>query len=48
MPPIETERLTLRDFVPSDWEALNAIVSDAAVTRYMQFASSLLLPMLLQ
>jgi RimJ/RimL family protein N-acetyltransferase len=35
---IETERLLLRDFAPGDWDALNAIVSDPAVTRYMHFA----------
>ena len=39
MPTLETERLILRDFVPSDWDAINAIVSDPAVTRSMHFAS---------
>jgi len=39
MPTLDTVRLILRDFVLSDWEALNAIVSDPAVTRYMHFAS---------
>jgi ribosomal-protein-alanine N-acetyltransferase len=39
MPPIETEWLILRDFVPSDWDALNAFLSDPAVTRFMHFAS---------
>jgi ribosomal-protein-alanine N-acetyltransferase len=39
MPILETERLILRDFAPSDWDALNAIVSDPAVTRFMHFAS---------
>jgi ribosomal-protein-alanine N-acetyltransferase len=39
MPILETERLILRDFLPNDWEALNAIVSDPAVTRFMHFAS---------
>jgi ribosomal-protein-alanine N-acetyltransferase len=39
MPTLETERLILRDFVLSDREALNAIVSDPAITRYMHFAS---------
>jgi len=38
MATIETERLLLRDFAPRDWEALDAIVSDPAVTRYMHFA----------
>lgn len=36
---LETERLILRDFVPSDWEALNAFLSDPSVTRYMHFSS---------
>ncbi len=36
---LETERLILRDFALSDWEALNAFVSDPGVTRYMHFAS---------
>jgi [ribosomal protein S5]-alanine N-acetyltransferase len=39
MPTIETERLILRDFVSSDWNALNAFLSDPAVTRYMHFFS---------
>ena len=39
MPTIETERLILRDFVPSDWDALNAFLSDPAVTHFMHFAS---------
>ena len=39
MPLLETERLILRDFTLSDWEALNAFVSDPAVTRYMHFAT---------
>jgi len=39
MPPLETERLLLRDFVPSDWDALNAFLSDPFVTRYMHFSS---------
>jgi RimJ/RimL family protein N-acetyltransferase len=29
----------LRDFVPSDWDALDVIVTDPGVTRYMHFAS---------
>jgi [ribosomal protein S5]-alanine N-acetyltransferase len=36
---LETERLILRDFVLSDWDALNAFLSDPAVTRFMHFAS---------
>jgi [ribosomal protein S5]-alanine N-acetyltransferase len=39
MPILETERLLLRDFVPSDWDALNAFLSDPSVTRFMHFAS---------
>ena len=39
MPTLETERLILRDFVLSDWEALNSFLSDPAVTRFMHFAS---------
>src|SRR6058998_1495905 len=39
MPIIETERLILRDFVLSDWDALNAFLSDSSVTRFMHFAS---------
>ncbi|HKS69208.1 MAG TPA: GNAT family N-acetyltransferase [Ktedonobacterales bacterium] len=39
MATLETERLFLRDFAMSDWEVLNAIVSDPAVTRFMHFAS---------
>jgi len=39
MPTIETKRLILRNFVPSDWDALNAFLSDPAVTRYMHFSS---------
>lgn len=39
MPDLETERLILRDFVLSDWDALNMFLSDPAVTRFMHFAS---------
>ena len=39
MPILETKRLILRDFVLSDWDALNAFLSDPSVTRYMHFAS---------
>jgi RimJ/RimL family protein N-acetyltransferase len=39
MPTIETERLILRDFVSSDWDALNVFLSDPSVTRYMHFSS---------
>lgn len=39
MPTLETERLILRDFVLTDWDALNALLSDPSVTRFMPFAS---------
>lgn len=35
---LETERLILRDFVPGDWDALDAIVTDPGVMRYTHFA----------
>jgi RimJ/RimL family protein N-acetyltransferase len=38
MPTLETERLILRDFNVKDWGALNTIVSDPEVTRFMHFA----------
>jgi RimJ/RimL family protein N-acetyltransferase len=34
-----TERLILRNFALSDWDALNSFVSIPTVTRYMHFAS---------
>lgn len=37
MATIETERLILRDFAMSDWDRLNAIVSDPDVAHYMHF-----------
>ncbi len=39
MSTLETERLILRDVALTDWDALNALVSDPAVTRFMHFAS---------
>ena len=39
MPTLETARLFLRDVALSDWEALNALVSDPAVMRFMHFAA---------
>jgi RimJ/RimL family protein N-acetyltransferase len=39
MSSLPTARLILRDFALSDWDALNAIVTDQAVTRYMHFAA---------
>lgn len=37
MPTLETPRLVLRAFVPGDWEAVNAMLSDPEATRYMHF-----------
>lgn len=37
MSTLVTERLILRDFAPSDWDALNAIVTDPGATRYTHF-----------
>src|SRR5438874_5773813 len=39
MPTLETERLILRDFVLTDWDALNTFLSDPSVTRFTHFAS---------
>lgn len=39
MPSLETKRLLLRNFVPADWEAINAILSDHEVTRHMHFSN---------
>jgi [ribosomal protein S5]-alanine N-acetyltransferase len=39
MPIIETERLLLRDFLLSDWNALNSFLSNPSVTRFTHFAS---------
>lgn len=36
---LETERLFLRGFNMKDWDALNAIISDSEVTRFMHFSS---------
>lgn len=38
MATIETERLVLRDFVLTDWDALNSMLADPLVTQYMHFA----------
>lgn len=35
--PITTERLILREFVPSDYDAIYAYASDPSVTRYMLY-----------
>ncbi len=39
MATLTTPRLILRDFVPSDWPAINAMLADPAVTRFMHFAA---------
>lgn len=36
---IETQRLFLREFVESDWDAINLILSDLQTTRYTHFAT---------
>lgn len=38
MTTLETERLVLRDFVITDWDTLNTMLSDPQVTQYMHFA----------
>ena len=35
--PIETDRLSLRDFVEGDWRAVHSYASDAEVARYMDW-----------
>jgi RimJ/RimL family protein N-acetyltransferase len=39
MHTLETERLILRDFALTDWDTLNAMLSDSLVTQYMHFAT---------
>ncbi|MDM9382145.1 GNAT family protein [Chlorogloeopsis sp. ULAP01] len=36
-PPLETERLILREFAESDWQAVHTYASDPAVVRYLPF-----------
>lgn len=36
---IKTNRLILRDFIPSDWEAVFSFLSDPEVTQYMHFSA---------
>jgi RimJ/RimL family protein N-acetyltransferase len=36
-PPLETERLILREFVESDWQAVHAYASDPVVVHYLPF-----------
>lgn len=38
MPTLETQSLILRDFLPTDWEVINALLCDTEATRYMHFA----------
>ncbi|MDP9379733.1 MAG: GNAT family N-acetyltransferase [Chloroflexota bacterium] len=38
-PRLETSRLVLRQFAPTDWDAINAMLSDPETTRYMHFAN---------
>jgi ribosomal-protein-alanine N-acetyltransferase len=38
-PRLETPRLILRQFAPGDWDAVNAMLSDPVITRYMHFAT---------
>ncbi|GAC1363531.1 MAG: hypothetical protein NVSMB42_23230 [Herpetosiphon sp.] len=45
MPIIETEPLILRDFIPSDWDALNVFLSDPAFfTRMHEVADTAVSP----
>ncbi|WP_442948926.1 GNAT family N-acetyltransferase [Nostoc sp.] len=37
MIPLETQRLILRDFVESDWQAVHKYASDDEVVRYLTF-----------
>lgn len=37
MIPLETQRLILRDFVESDWQAVHQYASDREVVRYLTF-----------
>lgn len=39
MRSIKTERLILRDFIETDWDAINAMLSDIEATRYMHFST---------
>jgi hypothetical protein len=34
--PIDTQRLRIRSFVQEDWPAVDAYMSDAAVTHYLE------------
>ncbi|MEI1377975.1 MULTISPECIES: GNAT family N-acetyltransferase [unclassified Nostoc] len=37
MIPLETQHLILRDFVESDWQAVDKYASDREVVRYLTF-----------
>jgi ribosomal-protein-alanine N-acetyltransferase len=39
LPRLETPRLVLRQFAPSDWDAVKTMLSDPETTRYMHFAT---------
>lgn len=38
-PTLETSRLVLRPFVPCDWDAINAMLSDSEAMQHMHFTS---------
>jgi len=39
MPMLESDRLVLRDFVSTDWDPIDVMLSDPEVTCYMHFAA---------
>lgn len=39
LPRLDTRRLVLRQFAPSDWDAVQTMLSDPETTRYMHFAT---------
>jgi ribosomal-protein-alanine N-acetyltransferase len=39
IPRLETMRLILRQFAPTDWDAVEAMLSDPVTTRFMHFAT---------
>jgi ribosomal-protein-alanine N-acetyltransferase len=39
MTTLTTSRLILRDFIANDWPAINALLADPEVTRFMHFAT---------
>jgi RimJ/RimL family protein N-acetyltransferase len=38
-PRLDTPRLILRQFAPGDWDAVNALLSDPDIIRYMHFVT---------